>query len=132
MAFDYTSLAQLTLDQIRDKGGPATLSRTTRTFNPATSTTVDTPSTEAVQALEVSDLRAFYDASGRGGDASVSADTTGRTRDVGFLVAALGVTLEPRAGDGITFGGVAHSIQTVKRVAPNGTALFWRVLARVG
>lgn len=79
-------------------------------------------STETVQALEVSPISAV-------GTAALAEAKMNVEEAAGFLVAAKGVAHAPAPGDRIAFGGRDYTVRIVRRLAPDGTPILWKLAA---
>lgn len=125
MADFYTRMADTALTLMTSKGKPLSVERTTGgTFNPVTqsftvpeTTTTSTTKGVVVPLTRVEDNRYLQDL------------VEGKMRRV--IVAAQGMSFEPRAGDRVVDGSTVIEVLGSTPVNPAGTAIIHRIIGRV-
>lgn len=119
MSFDYTEIATEVLEILRDFGRSATLNRQgTPTYDPATSRTTSTATTQALQAAKFPYGEKLIDG------------TLIRAADEQMFAAAHGSTLIPQAGDTVTWITETWHVVKAKNLGPAGVFVLFELQLR--
>lgn len=111
----YDRLRERAKALLEKYGGTATLERRTRTYNTATGGTTETPANLPVKAALLAPESKTTPAERRG-------ETVDRTR-----YAIIGSQHEPKPGDTLLMAGIRYPVSGITAIAPDGTAIIYRL-----
>jgi len=121
MTFDYAETAALAAELLSEFGATGTLTRSTPgEYDADEGEMATTPTTQPVTACMFPYGDRYTDG------ANILAT------DRQAFISALGVTMEPRAGDVLTWGGEAYSVVKVKNLAPARVNVLFECQVRSG
>lgn len=117
---DFTGWVTKAEAMVAAKGATVTFRRESSTFTATTGRFSGSPTTATGNAVRVRGVQARFPA----------VDLAKLANPLVLLVAASSLsTYVPTPGDAVTFASVTAKVEAVDRVAPNGTAILFYVLA---